>query len=293
MNIQSVILFMPVLHEGYLRMLKQLPKNTQLYLLDSSFIAELTEHEPAMGHVGTDYTKKILTCLGFDCAGVIATVDDLQHLSGKVLLLESEISRTLSELYLSDHSVEWISDFLRWDRSLVISDNDLPLKVSNDPADMEYMQQAYNERRKSGDWWRQVGAVAVHDGEIVLRAYNRGIPTDHTPYQVGSVRDYLNIGEAPELSPTIHAEQLLLAYAAQHTGISILGASIYVTHFPCAVCATLLAFSGIRKLGVSEGSSNKLGLHDLLSMGVEVVKIDFDPAEYLSHYPLKTIQVEE
>jgi dCMP deaminase len=44
---------------------------------------------------------------------------------------------------------------------------------------------------------------------------------------------------------TVHAEQNAIADAARR-GISVQGATAYVTHFPCIQCAKILAASGIR-----------------------------------------------
>ena len=43
---------------------------------------------------------------------------------------------------------------------------------------------------------------------------------------------------------TVHAEQNAIADAARR-GISVDGATVYVTHFPCINCAKILAASGI------------------------------------------------
>ena len=46
---------------------------------------------------------------------------------------------------------------------------------------------------------------------------------------------------------TVHAEQNAVADAARR-GISLEGATAYLTHFPCINCAKILASAGIRKI---------------------------------------------
>lgn len=42
----------------------------------------------------------------------------------------------------------------------------------------------------------------------------------------------------------MHAEQNAIADAAKR-GVSVMGATVYVTHFPCVNCAKILASAGV------------------------------------------------
>ena len=56
-------------------------------------------------------------------------------------------------------------------------------------------------------------------------------------------------------------------------GIALEGASIYVTTFPCPVCAKSVALSGIKKVYYSKGYS-LLDAEDILrAYGVEIVLV--------------------
>ena len=46
---------------------------------------------------------------------------------------------------------------------------------------------------------------------------------------------------------TVHAEQNAVADAARR-GVSLSGATAYITHFPCVNCAKILVSSGIREV---------------------------------------------
>lgn len=83
-----------------------------------------------------------------------------------------------------------------------------------------------------------VGCVLVSGGaqrnRIVAAGYNGFLPgAPHTSH----------VREGHELA-TVHAEQNAIADAARR-GISLDGATAYISHFPCINCAKILASSGI------------------------------------------------
>jgi dCMP deaminase len=95
---------------------------------------------------------------------------------------------------------------------------------------------------------RKVGALIVKNNLILCTGYN-GPPAGHPhPDELGGcVRDQLGIppGERLELCYCLHAEQNALLQAARH-GTSVEGADMYVTIFPCPICARMIANSGIK-----------------------------------------------
>ena len=73
-----------------------------------------------------------------------------------------------------------------------------------------------------------------------------------------------------QLGDVCGAEAQLVAAAAKQ-GISLEGASMYVTTFPCPPCAKLVAYSGIKKLYYADGYGVLDGERVLKSQGVEIV----------------------
>ena len=96
---------------------------------------------------------------------------------------------------------------------------------------------------------RAVGAVIVKDRRILATGYN-GVPRgiEHCLTR-GCLRSQLNIpsGEKHELCRGVHAEENAILQAARN-GISIDGASVYVTTQPCIMCAKSLINAGIREI---------------------------------------------
>jgi len=73
-----------------------------------------------------------------------------------------------------------------------------------------------------------VGAAIVHDGNLIASAGNRTLETK---------------------DPTAHAEMLVIRAACGHLGSERLpSCDIYVTLEPCAMCATAISFSRVRRL---------------------------------------------
>jgi dCMP deaminase len=99
---------------------------------------------------------------------------------------------------------------------------------------------------------RKVGCLVVKNNQILCTGYN-GPPAGHPhPEDIGGCeRDIAGIksGERLELCVCLHAEQNAILQAARH-GISIEGATIYVTIFPCPICARMIANAGISEVRV-------------------------------------------
>jgi tRNA(adenine34) deaminase len=95
--------------------------------------------------------------------------------------------------------------------------------------DLEFMRVALDEARTAAERGEvPIGAVLVHDGEIIARAHNRTL-TDN--------------------DPTAHAEMVAIRAAAQTIGNHRLnGTSLYVTVEPCAMCAGALIQARVARL---------------------------------------------
>jgi tRNA(adenine34) deaminase len=100
-------------------------------------------------------------------------------------------------------------------------------EISN--TDLGFMSEALDEAREAAERGEvPIGAVLVIDNEIVARAGNRTIT---------------------HCDPTAHAEILALRDAALKTGnYRLLGATLYVTIEPCAMCAGAMIQARIARL---------------------------------------------
>ena len=269
-----LILHIPVIHKGYLDFFRRIKEEiSNIYIINEAFHKELSEIKPDIASINPETVKQLLNKIGFENISIVSR-KNIEELKGKeIILVQDEISRNLYEKYLKGEKVEWESVFLRWDKNQVLAElptQDLP--VSEDSFDVETMKEAYKEAEKSSDWWRQIGAVLIKDKKIIARSYNQGVPNDNAPYQVGSIRDLFEAGERQDFSPTIHAEQKLIAEAAKN-GLQLKDTSLYLTHFPCSVCAKLIAWSGIKELYFSEGASNLDGKKIIELADVKITRV--------------------
>jgi dCMP deaminase len=103
-----------------------------------------------------------------------------------------------------------------------------------------------------------VGCVLVSGGEhrhrIVAAGYNGFLPG---AAHVSRVRD-------GHEQATVHAEQNAITDAARR-GVSVAGATAYVTHFPCLNCAKVLAAAGVREIAYHQDYSNDPLVRELLT----------------------------
>jgi len=139
--------------------------------------------------------------------------------------------------------------------------------------DEYFMEVAELAARRSTCLRRNVGAVVVLDKRIIATGYNgapRGIM--HCEERGGCLREKMGIpsGERHELCMALHAEQNAIIQAAS-MGQSIEGATIYVTHQPCVICAKMIINAGIRRIVVREGYPDQLSVDILAEAGIRTV----------------------
>lgn len=122
---------------------------------------------------------------------------------------------------------------------------------------------------------RHVGAVVVREGQILSTGYN-GAPSgmEHCE-DVGCVRAQQNIppGERHELCRGVHAEQNAIIQAAIH-GVSIEGATVYLTCQPCILCTKMLINSKIKRIVYAGEYPDKMSMEFLKSTGMDITIIN-------------------
>ena len=123
---------------------------------------------------------------------------------------------------------------------------------------------------------RHVGAVIVKDRHIVSTGYN-GAPRGLVhcgDREGGCLRQQLGVpsGEKHELCRALHAEQNAIIQAAAQ-GNSIDGASIYVTHHPCIICAKMIINAGIRKIYIKDSYPDEMAADILREAGIEILRL--------------------
>ncbi len=83
----------------------------------------------------------------------------------------------------------------------------------------------------------QVGCLLVHENRIVSQGYNGFLP--------GCAHESI-VRDGHEQA-TVHAEQNAIADCAKR-GVSCVGCTAYITHYPCIICCRLLLAAGISEI---------------------------------------------
>ncbi|MDH7488035.1 MAG: dCMP deaminase family protein [Anaerolineae bacterium] len=116
---------------------------------------------------------------------------------------------------------------------------------------------------------RHVGAVIVKGKQIVSTGYNGAPAGQPHCLDIGCAREGVPSGQRSELCRGAHAEQNAINFAARF-GISIEGATLYTTHFPCSWCAKSIVNAGIRRVVYAEDYPDPLA--KAILAGLDVVQ---------------------
>jgi dCMP deaminase len=298
---KTLALYIPVLHEGYRLFIEQNLGAKQLFLFDQKFLQNwpgFTYLKKDIRALDSQLMKQALRQLfpGLEISVVKNQQDWLAFLAGiknnkwEWVLSNDDLGRYLAKEYLIEQKISFASFFLRWDRSAVEqahNQQDSKTRVEEFVADQiitqdsfekEVMKKAFIQANYSNDWWRQVGVVFVKDGQVLISAYNQHLPSSQEQYFSGDPRSLFSSGEAIELTSSIHAEALAIARAASQ-GVALAGADLFVTTFPCPICAKQVAAAGIKRLYYTEGYAVLDGWQVLKSAGIEICQVKFKEEE--------------
>ena len=275
MKNKQVLLFLPVLHAGYVAFLGKHKDADEVLLLGEGFgevfpamTKEIRALTPSMAAVHAQLVvpntpvrvvEPTSVALAIDCRALV--VPDEQLMRDIVDAFHLGIGR----------KILWERTFLRWDRewSRPQPVGDLEPASGLTDEDRALMARARALSGRSSDWWRQVGAVMRLPDGTVLEAHNRHHPTEYAPYLDGDPRNEFHRGERTDLSTAIHAEASLIAQAAR-SGTSVRGGMLFVTTFPCPSCARLISEAGIAACFFEAPYAVLAGDHILKSAGVRL-----------------------
>lgn len=297
---KAIALYIPVLHEGYRLFLEKHHNAKKLFLFDQQFL----RHWPDF-----DYLKKDIRALDSQLMKqaikqifphleitIIKEQKDWQEFLLWIknnqrhwIISNDDFGRYLAQEILQEQKISISSYFLRWDRSAVelahqektTMSAETPLAdriIDQAGLEKEMMKDAFVQANYSNDWWRQVGAIFAKKGKTLISTYNQHLPSAQEQHFNGDPRSLFSSGEAIELSSSIHAEAFAVARAAAQ-GIALAGTDLYVTTFPCPICAKLIAKTGIKRLYFSEGYAVLDGLAVLKSAKIEIIQVRFSKKE--------------
>lgn len=274
---KQVLLYLPVIHAGYQAFLDRHADAAEILVLGDSFADDYPVLKKEIRALTPSDAAGYLRATGRP-ARVIERPDLPEAVTGAVLVVPDEdIIRDLVARYGLGNGRDVVSErtFLRWDRSWSLAQRpaDYHGTVASDELSRRLLARAAQAAELSSDWWRQVGALAARDGELLAVAYNEHRPTEYTPYLDGDPRNDFHRGVRIDLSTAIHAEAALVARAAG-TGLVLAGADLYVSTLPCPPCARLVAEAGFRRCYFAGPYATLDSDAVLRAAGVELVWVD-------------------
>lgn len=273
-----VIAYVPVLHEGYRRFFEK-NKGAKLMLLGDEIKEKFVPLVKDIRALPVELIKKSIETWGMFSSVEVADVKFLKSLNtikDSIVMPDEDIMHELQKEYFTKiKNTEFDSIFLRWDKHKSTAEQavEIDQKISKEKFDKEIISILKGEAKKSADFWRGIASAVVKNKKIVLMTHNKHVPAEQMPYVNGDPRSDFHKGVNIELSTALHSEAGLVAQAARK-GISLEGASMYVTTFPCPPCAKQIAYSGIKKL-YYRGGYGVLDAESILkSNGVEIIFVE-------------------
>lgn len=267
--------YIPVLHDGYIKVFNRHP-NATIGILDNEVLASLKIDylRKDIRNLTPQVAKLAIKGLGRNVIILGKEALELILNNSTVIMPDDDITRKI-EVNYPDAVIVKEPVFLRWDRDnssetlMINPDREITL-----PNDSPIIKTLSAEARKSSNWWRHIGSVVFDDnGELLLSSHNSSIPTEYTSYIECDPRITSKKGEDIERSVDIHSELRLISEAAKQ-GISLQGKDLYISTFPCPNCAKAIALSGVRSCYFVEGYAMRDGQTILHNFGVEIVKIN-------------------
>ena len=274
-----VIAYIPVIHKGYIEFLERHASKSSLLLLIGDSLAEcfMPRREiRALDAETVGYIVGNLPNVNFSLIKVLTPEDLPIQLSGKehIFAANDEVVRRFVKKHLNGAKIQFDTAFLRWDETQVFSNHNVQCdRVSQNITDIRFMKRAREVAGQSSDWWRQVGALVVKFDDVLFEASNSHFPTEHSPYIDGDPRDVIPAGKSTHLTTALHSEQAVIGEAARK-GESLLGTSLYVTVFPCPMCAISIAKAGIKRVLFQKGHASLDGVETLRQAGVTIIRVN-------------------
>lgn len=275
----NLIAYIPTLNQRHVDWFKKHPKS-ELFLIPQEMAEEVVPRlKRNMASVATELMVQMIG--GTELVERVSIIRPFKPLPvGELIFPDEDVSHAFvnvlnaKELNIFTFEMIWA----RWDMKAVTGSQPViaDVVVSTSPLDNLRMRMAEAISVNSPDWWRQIGAVAFDfDGNRMVSVFNTHMPNEYETYIFGDPRLNVDAGQKGKYV-ALHSEQAIIALCARY-GLSILGASVYVTTFPCEDCARWLGFSGVKRVFFRNGYSVLNAQEVLRSYGVEIVQVVEDP----------------
>lgn len=275
------VAYIPVLHKGYLDWLHTLEEEgvSELWLIGDDILeahAELDyiNRKDRLRAVPVTVMKNVLASLCDFKVGILDTHNVKGISVDTIITPREDIGEVVLEKYFPTKKKNYRNVFVRRDNH-ALRDKKSPevhRTITMDDFQSKVWQKVLAEAEKSADWYRQVGAALVKDGEIIFVTHNEHMPEEQIPNIEGDARTLFKRGVHINYVTSAHAEVAAIGAAAKE-GIKTEGAELFVTEFPCPYCARLIVKSGIKKVYFMRGYAVLDGDDFLKEADVDIVRV--------------------
>ena len=287
---KTLVLYMPVLHEGYLKLFDEV-KPEIIALISESVLRELPDgvayiaKKDIIRALPSEMMQTVVHSLFPEPGTQVVCVSELdlrvfrEDGDAEIVMPDEDVSIAVAEKHFGGvNKVTLVvppAPRLRYHRNnaeekkLLVPDRRIVLTA----LDREMMALATSVTERSPDWYRQVGgAMKVTDGRLIV-AYNEHQPHEQIAATFGDPRSIFKSGVRTDLSHGDHCEHVLIGEAAR-SGISTDGAWMYLTTFPCLPCSRLVVRAGIKRLFYRDASYGLLDADKYLRIkNVELIEV--------------------
>jgi len=284
-----LVLYMPVLHEGYLKLFDEV-RPRAIVLITEEILRDLPEglayiaKKDIIRAVPSGKMWHVVRSL-FPSEGMTVMLATSANITGltstgrDIVMPDEDVSIAVAEKYFGGADkvtlVTPSAPRLRYhrnnveERKLLVPDR----RIALTELDREMMVLCTDAARCSSDWWRQVCLVLrLPDGRTIV-AYNEHQPHEQIAATFGDPRSLFRSGVRTDLSYGDHAEHVGVGEAAR-LGISTDGAWGYITDFPCLPCSRLLVRAGVKRLFYRNPSYGLLDADQYLRLKqVELIEV--------------------
>ena len=193
------------------------------------------------------------------------------------VLPDEDISHIFAEKYLMPEGCHTSFEMIwaRYDMLAVTRNQPVipDVEISFSEFDQDLMKMAVEISKRSPDWWRTIGALAVlWNGQIIPAFCNSHMPNEYETYIFGDPGINRDAGQEGKYT-SMHAEEAVITHCSRHLGLALDGAHLYVTTFPCEKCARQIVRAGVTRLYFKDGFSSLNAQDDLRVGGVKIIQV--------------------
>jgi dCMP deaminase len=274
----NLMAYLPVLNWQYLEWIDR-HINSDVFIIPQSIAESLVPRLARnVGAVPAYDVAEMVKAVSYRKYVHVLHESEMSDLAVKSWLMPDEdVCHAFAEKYLlpSGCQVEFESIWARWDMSAVLAKQPIEadVEVTSRLIDWKRMQIACALKKKSPDWWRQIGVAAFRGDELLACAYNTHMPNEYVTVTMGDPALNRDAGTGEfDVTAALHGEEGLVCQCAKR-GISLEGASLYSTTMPCPRCTRIIVAAGFSELFFEDGYSMLGAVETLRAHGVRIVKV--------------------